>query len=608
MTRLLLIAVVMTLTLPGAWRGASAQDEPPALSGPAPAPPPGPEGADPIDEPEAPPALSGGSTKAGAKPKATPPVEPGPGEEEIPKRDDLLKVQAPPKDPADPLPAAKEPPGGAAASPAGSTQDGKMPWILSPDRLPLAPSSAAVTVEVQAPATANVNKSTKFKIVVKNTGASPAMSVAVYDRLPEGLLFEKAEPAPMDPIGDMLVWQLDSLPAGAEKVITVTVKPTRTGDFDHAPTVRLLTGSRARTLVKEPKLKVEITQDESGKVLKGKFVTFAVHVTNNGSGTARNVIVHAKLSPGLKQEYGSEVEVKFKEDLGREALNSGESETLPLEVEAGAGGLQKCEVWAESADVTDRPEAHAEAGVEVVEPKLELKLKGSQTKYTDTVARYTLTISNPGTATAKNARAKIWLPLGGKLEAVPPGAKYGASDRSLFWPLGEIEPNAPPRELSFLMTVGGAGRYDVKAAIQADTCPRKDDRCTTEVVGMPDIKCTVEEKRRVLDVGEETVYEIHMKNVGSLDAKKLLVTAKLTDNMDLIDTSGPTKAASAAQEGQPRHDAMFTPFDLASGADQVLTLRVKATKKGTAICTVHFAHDEDDARTYSITTRVNEPN
>ena len=94
-----------------------------------------------------------------------------------------------------------------------------------------------------------------------------------------------------------------------------------------------------------------------------------MQVTNNGTGPARGVLLHAKLSPGLKHEEGNEIEVRLR-DLGRDALAQGESETLDLEVDAILGGEQTCEVWAESPDVSDSTETHAVARVEVIEPKL----------------------------------------------------------------------------------------------------------------------------------------------------------------------------------------------------------------------------------------------
>ncbi len=519
---------------------------------------------------------------------------------------DLQRVQTTPPADTGGLPPAKERPGGAPAAETGPPPDPK--WILPIDRLPLAPSVAGLTVEVQAPPTANLNRPLKFQIFVKNTGQAPAMGVMVYDRMPEGLEFGKSEPPPTGMAGDIYYWQLDSLGVGTEKTITVTATPRKTGDFDHAPTVALRTGSRSRTLVKQPKLKVEITQDENAKILKGKSVNMAVRVTNNGTGPARSVVVHANLSSGLKHDSGSAIEVAFKDYLGKEFLGPGESESIPLEVDTVAGGEQLCKVFALSPDVEESEEARAEVKVTVIEPKLVLELKGSSERYTDTVASYTLTLTNPGTATAKNVVAAAFLPnLSGKLvDKSPPEVKYVTKERKLSWVVGDLEPGAK-REMKFNIQLGAVGVFKVEAATEAKgTIPYQSTEFSTHVVGMPDVKCQVVARTKVLDIGEETVYEVRLNNAGSKEATNLLVSAQLSEHLQVVQTGGTEASAKSTTEtGEPR-DAVFPPLTLAPGAEQTLWMRIKATKTGKSTCTVRVVLDESET-VYTTTTKVQEP-
>lgn len=631
MTRRLLTALATAFILygvVGARLGQAQQATGPGASAPAEdsSPPPAdPDGDVPPPVGDAPPLPSGGARpravppgKAApslpADPEPTPPASGGErpaagadpfgpetgGTAAEAKADDLTRTQAPPVDGGG-LPPAKEPQGGA---PAGSAPPPGDPRILPADRLPLGPSTAALTVEVQGPPNANLNRPVKFKIFVKNSGSAPAMGVMVHDPMPDGLEFVKSEPPPSDRIGPILQWQLDSLSAGAEKVINVTAIPRKVGDFDHAPTVSLRTGSRSRTMVKHPKLKVELTHEESGNVLIKRPVNFAVRVTNNGSGPARGVVLHANLTGGLKHEAGQTLEVNFKEYLGRDVLNPGESEAIPLEVEAVAGGDQLCKVTVDSPDVEDSPEAHAESKVTVVEPKLVLDLKGSSERYTDTLATYTLTVTNPGTATARNVVAGAWLPaLSGQLDKVPPETQFTAKDRRLFWPVGDLEPGKS-KSLTFHVQLGGVGLFKVDASAKADGIAKEDTSFSTHVTGMPDIKCVVVARTRVLDVGEETTYEVRLSNVGSKEATNLSVKAVLTPNLRVEETSGTDqKAKSTTAE---RTDALFPAINLAPQASQSLSLRVKAMKSGPAKCTVTVIYDESVTE-YSTSTKVTDP-
>ncbi len=140
-----------------------------------------------------------------------------------------------------------------------------------------------MTVDVQAPASMNLNKQATLKLTVRNTGTSDAFNVAVDDELPDGLEYVSSLPEMRVLAGSHLNYRISTLQAGSERVITIKVKPTKTGSYDHAATVRFESGCKLRTRVLEPKLKVDVLVNPSiGKVLKGQPVEFKVAVTNNG--------------------------------------------------------------------------------------------------------------------------------------------------------------------------------------------------------------------------------------------------------------------------------------------------------------------------------------
>ena len=267
------------------------------------------------------------------------------------------------------------------------------------DRLPLGKQSVAVTVDVQAPASMNLTKEATLKLIVRNTGIADAFNVHVDDELPDGLKFVSSQPEMnVSGGGQHLSWLLNTLPGGSDRVITIKVKPTKTGPFDHAATVRFETGCKSRTTVLEPRLKVDIIANPTvGKVLKGQQVEFNVSIQNTGDGPARNVAIQAKLSPGLKHESGPRGEEQMLYELTLPELAPGATEKLdPLVADAILGGEQSCTVTASSDDVvSNKDEAENIKKIEVVEPKLKLALDGPDQRYTDTVADYKITARKP---------------------------------------------------------------------------------------------------------------------------------------------------------------------------------------------------------------------
>ena len=377
----------------------------------------------------------------------------------------VLKTQGPAPPPA-PTPAAA---GAAdtAAGPAGA--DSSRPAV---DRLPLGKQSVAITVDVQGPASMNLNQEATLKLLVRNTGTSDALNVDVQDELPEGLQYVSSQPE-MNVIADThLSYRISNLPAGSDRVITIRVKPTKTGPFDHAATVRFETGCKSRTRVLEPKLKVDIVANPTaGKVLKGQPVEFKVTITNTGDGPARNVAIQAKLSPGLQHESGQKGDEQMLYELSLPELMPGQSEKLdPLIADAVVGGDQSCTVIAKSPDVVPfvKDDAEHTTTIAVVEPKLKLTLKAPDSRYTDTVADYEITVENPGTAPARKLRVLATLPVSGRLVKEPANAHYDGTTRRLHWSIDQVEPGGKPIVLPFQVRMGGIGQYQLVVEATGD--------------------------------------------------------------------------------------------------------------------------------------------
>ena len=75
------------------------------------------------------------------------------------------------------------------------------------DRLPVGNQSVAVTANVQAPASMNLNKEATIKLIVRNTGTSDALNVLVLDELPEGLKHISSQPAAHVQAESLLSWR-----------------------------------------------------------------------------------------------------------------------------------------------------------------------------------------------------------------------------------------------------------------------------------------------------------------------------------------------------------------------------------------------------------------
>jgi uncharacterized repeat protein (TIGR01451 family) len=504
------------------------------------------------------------------------------------------------------LPPASEGPGQpeAPAAPGGATREAEPLFTLPAESLPLGRQSVGLTVDVVAPQVLNLNQVASLKVVVRNSGTADARGVVVRDQLPPTLSFLSSQPEAQR-IDALLTWHLGTIPAGSERVITLSVKPVKIGAFDHAATVTMLVGGKSRTMVREPKLKVEQTAT-SGTILKGQPVQFKISVSNPGDGPARNVTVQAKLSPGLRHASGDPNDQNLFEQT-IDTIGPGERVTLEtLVADTTQGGEQSCLVIAHSPDVVapaGSGDARSLQTVNVVEPRLTLKVTGPDKRYTDTLAPYDLTLENPGTAAARNVRVQVTVPLSGKLYQLPQGARFDPQTRRLTWSRPQLDPGEKA-VLSFQVRMGGVGLYPVAAEARAEGVPLAKDLFQTDVEGLADVNFEVSEKRRVVDVDGVTTYTIKVVNSGTKEASQLLISAELSRNIVPQRTSGTDTQASWNKKD---NKIVFPTIEkLGPGKSIELEILVKAVEPGIATCRVYLVHEDlkeklDDVAAFKIT-------
>ncbi len=504
------------------------------------------------------------------------------------------------------------------AAPTSTADSTVSPFILTPDQLRTGKQAVGVSVEVQAPSVVNLHQEATLKVLVRNNGTSPVMGVDVYYQVPEGMEYIDSQPAATD-TKVHLVWKLETLAAGAERVLSVRVRPIEVGEFSHAATVLLRAGSKAQTHVQEPKLKV-VQAVRRRDVLKGGQAQFDITVSNPGSGPARNVLVQAKLSSGLRHEDLRHEKSDFVEQVLTVVEPGHPVELDALVVEAIAGGEQTCTVTVSSPDVpNESPDGsdRSTVAMSVIEPRLDLKLVGPAQRYTDTVADYRITVHNPGTAPAQGVGVWAMTPIGGEPQPDMTDAsherQYDPARRLFYWNIPQLNPDERV-DLAFSVRLGGLQYYKVTAQAQAKRPLdlKQNAEFSTNVTGLADVKIDVDERRKILDIGAETSYEIRLRNVGSKDATGLRVSAELSKQLRVVTTSTGQEgeAKSRIRPEDQVQELLFPEIErLAKNGELVLRINVEAHEAGTGSCNILLTHDDIGSTQLSQTaiTHVSKP-
>jgi uncharacterized repeat protein (TIGR01451 family) len=501
--------------------------------------------------------------------------------------DQVERVQSP-AGPIDenPLPSARERPGESAPY-APETPIGD-PHVLPAERLSTGPNAVGVTVEVIAPDSANLHKPHTFHIKVKNNGPGEAAGIAVRYLVPENLEYIESDPV-AERQGPLLIWQLNTLASGAEKTIKVKVQPRDRGAYDHAATVTLRAGARARTMVRKPELKVEVRPDKA-RPLKGVPVVYDIVITNVGDHPARDVSVHARLSPGLSHPRGSDLVLTAREEPGLESLEPGESLPLRLEVDTKAMGKQACEVVVASPDLPTEERKTGE--IDVVAPELRVAIEGPRERYPDNVVDYRLVVTNAGSAPARKVRIAAHVPTSGSpMEGTTRGYEWDKDRRRFYWQIAELGPN-DSASYNIRVRMGGVGLFRLTAGAVAEGMTAVSRAHDTDIKGFTRLQFSVNEPRGVLDAGEESFYEIRLRNDGSKEATHVLVMGVVSDNLQVIGVGGPDVQAANPPQADPQKAVLPEIERLPPGGDVTLTIRVKALRGGDGTCTVEVRHDD----------------
>ncbi|MCH8924080.1 MAG: DUF11 domain-containing protein, partial [Planctomycetes bacterium] len=259
----------------------------------------------------------------------------------------------------------------------------------------------SLTVLKSAPGEVQVGKPASFEISVRNSGKTVIADVEIHDVVPKGTRLISTSPqAARGPAGE-LIWSIGALKAGEQVKVQVRLMPTAEGEIGSVATVVFRSEASARTTATQPRLSLQVSAPR--KVMIGEGVTLKIRISNTGSGTATGVVMGQNVPAALKHPAGKQLEFEVGTLAPSEVR---EIELVLSAVQAGA--------------VTNTLTVQADGNLsvetitkfEVVAPVLTVSIKGPKRRYLDRRATYTVSLSNPGTATAKGVELLTRLPTG----------------------------------------------------------------------------------------------------------------------------------------------------------------------------------------------------
>ncbi len=433
----------------------------------------------------------------------------------------------------------------------------------------------SLAIEKTAPAEIQVGKPATFVIRVRNAGAVVAHGVEIHDEIPQGTKLVSTKPPAAQPVAGQIVWSLGTLKPGDEATVQVQLLPVAEGEIGSMATVHFRAEASVRTRATRPALALEVTLPP--KVMIGDDLTMKIRVSNPGSGVATGVVLTENVPAELKHVAGNELEL----EVG--TLKPGESRDLELTLNAAQAG-RAVNLLAARGDANLRVEDRSE--LEVLSPALKLGLTAPKRRYLERKATFTVAVSNPGTAAAKEVELAATLPKGMKfVEANNLGA-YDAASNSVHWSLEEL----PPQEtgevtLTALPLEPGELKLQVRGTAQQGLSDTVEENVIVE--GIAAIMFELVDVQDPVEVNGQTTYEIRLVNQGSKAASNVRIVALLPPEMRPLGASGPVRFSIDGQR------VLFEPLNqLAPKADTIYTIKAQALQAGDSRLRVQLMSDE----------------
>ena len=433
----------------------------------------------------------------------------------------------------------------------------------------------SVALEKLAPAEVQVGKLATFETRVRNVGQISAHEVIVTDHVPRGTRLEATTPQAKEAADGTLTWNLGTMQPGDELAISMQVTPEEEGEIGSVAQVGFAGKATARTISTRPLLKIEHTAPK--QVMIGQEVRLGVTITNPGSGAATGVVVEEDVPEGLSHVAGNELEY----EIG--VLRPGETRELELSLKAEKPGVLENTILVRGEGNLS---SQHRVEIEVISPQLQVGVSGPKKRFLDRQATYTVTVANPGTASAREVQLIAYLPKGMKYVSSDSEGQYDAAQHAVLWGLEEL-PAAKNGNVKLVATPIETGEQRIRIEGKADLGLSVASEQVVNVEAASELVFSISDLNDPIEVGTDTSYEIRVSNKGSRPATNVLLAAALPSEIKLLSGEGPSRAQAKGQQ------ISFEPIGrINSGEEVIFHIHAQGARAGDHLIRVQLSSDE----------------
>lgn len=384
-------------------------------------------------------------------------------------------------------------------------------------------SSSALMVEKMGPGEIAANTPIEYLIKVANISGTRLEDVTIEEGQIGGFNVTGTNP-PATQMGNKWGFNLGGLNAGESKNISVKGTFAKSGTYSSCAEASYSVPVCMTVNVVAPSLQLTKTAPAEGTPCDTWPVKLVV--TNNGTGTARGVVINDQLPAGLSVVGGQGTQFNVGD------LAGGQSKEVTFNVKADKTGSFANTATASAqgglSATSNTTTTVIKAPVLTIDKKCPDRIRIGQNM------KFDITVTNTGTAVANNTMITDAIPAGARFVSATEGGSQNGGN--VTWAVGALNPG---QSKTVSVTFGGGAQGTLQNTATAScTCAQSvSDSCTVTLQGVPDIGTMITDDDGVVNVGTPHTYRYEVKNQGQVDLTNVKVEMTFEPGLEYKSTT-----------------------------------------------------------------------
>ncbi|MFB9063493.1 hypothetical protein ACFFUQ_05615, partial [Flavobacterium branchiarum] len=475
---------------------------------------------------------------------------------------------------------------------------------VTPIPTPVSDRSIVKTVNNSAPA---VGTPVVFTLIATNSGPSTSTGVTVTDLLPAGYTYVSSTP----PIGTTYtsgtgVWNIGTLPNGANATLTITATVKATGPYANTATITgtesdPTPGNNSSTVTPIP---VSITDRSIVKTVNnatpvvGSNVIFTLVARNNGPSNGTGIAVtdllpagytYVSSTPPIGTTYNSATGIW---NIGSLANETNSTLTITATVNASGSYANTATINGIETDLVPLNNSSTATTIPIPSSDRSLvKTIDNQTPPVGSTVIFTLNATNNGPSPSTGVVVTDILPNGYSYVSSTPPAGTTYTPVNGLWTIGTMT-NGATRTLTITATVNATGTYTntgVISGIESDPISVNNTSSVTPIPTAVTNRSIVKTVNNTTPaVGSNVVFTLVATNNGPSTSTGITVTDLLPAGYTYVSSTPPIGTTYTSGTG------VWNIGTLANGANATLTITATVNAAGPYANTASINGNEND--------------